>query len=157
VSQLQAQAASANASLQSATQSLNNASSSIQSSINSATTNLQNCLSQNSIFGVPNPIPCTSQVISIGSSIAGSFTTTMQGYVQSVTQLVNQVAGIPSTSAAQNVAPLVNTTIQSLQQTGQNAASQISNISNQTSTCLTQVASAAAANATATANATTAG
>ena len=138
MAQLQAQFTSANASLKRAMQNVNSASSSYQSGINSAVSNYKACVDQFTDF------VCTGQAFTIATNALRRETDSAISLINTAKNIFNQIIGTSTAS------------IQSLQNTVQETTLQISNISNTTLVCLSQVANNAAANATATAqNATT--
>ena len=152
VAQLQAQAASANTSLQSGMQNIASAFTAFQSGITSAVSKYQACVNRYNI------ISCSGEALTIAINELINVSASVISQINEANFIFNQIIEISPTSTTQDAASQVNATIQSLQQRVQATDTQISNISNETSTCLSQVANNAAANATATAqNATTAG
>jgi len=107
----------------------------------SAVSNYQACLNQG---GPLAPITCYSQVTKNVTNALNSSSTTLNQILTAI-QILNQIVGTSPNSAAQTAPPTVNATIQSLQQTAQRYTSQISGISQQTSTCILQAANTARA------------
>ena len=94
--------------------------------------------------------PCT---LSVGATAMNSFSSAVQGPINTATQLLQQGLGASPNSAAQTASAVANATIQSLQQQAQSAASQASGYAQQAQTCISNAV--AAANATTTTTTTT--
>jgi hypothetical protein len=143
--QLQSQAAIANASMQSATTSLSNANTAYQNSLSTAISSFQSCALQEGFLLAP------FYAVGCGASLASNAVSSISSAVTTALQSFTQVLGLSANSFSATVTPMVNSTVQQIQQTFQAASNQAANIAQQSQACISQAANATAANANATA------